>query len=162
MAMTSLQQLSSILKAEKEASTHLLALLNNERDALTHSDVERMEDMSAKKQPFVIRLEQLSRQREELLNAEGFPAGKSGLDAFIENQSSSGAAALNRLVADLRATAQACKEYNQVNGGIVNVNRQYLQKALSILRGRDMTTSSYGPGGEYSSQVVQQPLIGRV
>ena len=162
MAMTSLQQLSSILRAEEDAASQLLVLLESERDALTTSDSETMDEMSAKKQPFVVHLEQLSRQREEMLKIEGFPAGKDGLDAFIANQSTTEASALKILVAKLRTTAFACKEHNQINGSIVNVNRQYLQKAMSILRGRDMTASSYGPGGEYSNQVVQQPLLGRV
>lgn len=160
--MTSLQQLSSILKAEEEAAAKLLTLLESERGALTTSDAEVMDDMSVKKQPFVVRLEQLNRQREEVLKVAGFPAGKDGLDAFIVNQPTIDASALKILVTKLRTTAYACREHNQINGSIVNVNRQYLQKAMSILRGRDMTASSYGPGGEYSNQVVRQPLLGRV
>ena len=62
----------------------------------------------------------------------------------------------------LKVLARACQDHNQINGGIVNVNRQYLHRAMSILRGRDMEVASYGPGGEYTSQVVRQPLIGRV
>ena len=160
--MTSLQQLNSILKAEKDAATSLLALLKNEREALSESDAEIMDEMSVKKQPFIVRLEQLGRQREGILQAEGFPAGKDGLEAFIANQQTTEASALNKLVKALRSIALACKEHNQINGSIVNVNRQYLQKAMSILRGRDVAASSYGPGGEYSNQVVRQPLLGRV
>ena len=69
---------------------------------------------------------------------------------------------LNSIVDTLKVIAKACREHNQVNGGIVNVNRQYLQQAMNILRGRDMTPSAYGPGGEYTSQIVRQPLLGRV
>lgn len=162
MTMTSAQQLSNILIAEENSAAQLLSLLKAERDALTASDMEVIDKMTAEKQPLVIKLEQIGRQREGLLKQQGFPAGKAGLDAFIANQSAQVASALKVLVTKLRTTAYACKEFNQVNGGIVNVNRQYLQKAMSILRGRDATASSYGPGGEYSNQVVQQPLIGRV
>ncbi len=162
MAMTLFQQMSSILKAEENTAAQLLMLLEGERDALSSSDTEVMEKMSKQKQLLVVKLEQLSRQREVLLKAERFPAGKDGLEAFIANQSVTDASALKVLVAKLRTTAYACREHNNINGSIVNVNRQYLQKAMSILRGRDMTAGSYGPGGEYSSQVVRQPLIGRV
>ena len=62
----------------------------------------------------------------------------------------------------LKTIAFECQEQNQLNGGIVNVNRQYLHKAMSILRGRDMEVTAYGPGGEYTNQIVRQPLIGRV
>jgi len=162
MAMTSLQQLHSILQAELNAASQLLNLLKGERDALTESNADVMNDMSAKKQPLLVSLEQLGRQREAILQAAGFSSGKEGLEAFIENQTERDAHILNNVLNPLREAAQACRDNNQINGGIVNVNRQYLQKAMSILRGRDVNPSSYGPGGEYTSQVVRQPLLGRV
>jgi len=162
MAMTSTQQLQSILQAELEAASQLLSLLKGERDALTESNADVMNDMSAKKQPLLVSLEQLGRQREAVLQAAGFSSGKDGLEAFVENQTERDAVILNTVLNSLREAAQACRDNNQINGGIVNVNRQYLQKAMSILRGRDVNPSSYGPGGEYTSQVVRQPLLGRV
>jgi len=162
MAMTPLQQLHSILKAEHDTASQLLAILKGERDSLTGSDSEVMNDMAAKKQPLVVNLEQLGRQREAVLQAAGFSSGKDGLEAFIENQSERDSQGLYKLLSALKVVAKACRENNQINGGIVNVNRQYLQKAMSILRGRDVNPSSYGPSGEYSSQVVRQPLLGRV
>ena len=162
MAMTSTQQLQSILQAELDAASQLLGLLKGERDALTESNADVMNEMSAKKQPLLVLLEQLGRQREAVLQAAGFSSGKDGLEAFIENQTERDALVLNTVLNSLREAAQACRDNNQINGGIVNVNRQYLQKAMSILRGRDVNPSSYGPGGEYTSQVVRQPLLGRV
>jgi len=162
MAMTSLQQLHSILVAEQETASQLLAMLKSERDALTESNADLMNEMSAKKQPLVVQLEQFGRQREAVLQSVGFSSGKEGLEAFIENQTEQDARVLNKTLDSLRKVAEACREHNQINGGIVNVNRQYLQKAMSILRGRDVNPSSYGPGGEYTSQVVRQPLLGRV
>ena len=162
MAMTSLQQLKSILQAEHDTASQLLAILKGERDSLTASNADVMNDMAIKKQPLVVNLEQLGRQREAVLQASGFSTGKDGLEAFVENQTERDSQGLNSLLNSLRLVAKACRENNQINGGIVNVNRQYLQKAMSILRGRDVTPSSYGPGGEYTSQVVRQPLLGRV
>jgi len=162
MAMTSLQQLRSVLLAERDTAAALVQLLKKERGSLTQSNIDVISNMSAAKQPLVVKLEQLGRQREAIIQMEGFSAGKEGLEAFIENQSSQDAAELNRIVKSLRLVAKACHENNQVNGGIVNVNRQYLQKAMSILRGKDVTAAAYGPGGEYTSQIVRQPLLGRV
>ena len=160
--MTLLQQLQSVLQAELESASQLLKLLNNERGALTESNADIMNEMMAQKQPLIVNLEQLGRQREAVLQAAGFSSGKEGLEAFIENQSEQDSVMLNSLLSSLKETAQACKDNNQINGGIVNVNRQYLQKAMNILRGRDDSPSSYGPGGEYTNQVVRQPLLGRV
>lgn len=162
MTIASLQQLHTILKAEQSTASQLLVILKYERGALTKSDVDAMTELTTKKQPLVVTLEQLGRQREALLQAEGFSAGKEGLSAFIANQTEQHSRILNNMVDELKITAKACREHNQVNGGIVNVNRQYLQQAMNILRGRDITPSAYGPGGEYTSQIVRQPLLGRV
>jgi len=162
MTMTSVQQLHNILQTEQATASQLLTMLKYERSALTKSDVDAMTELTAKKQPLVVSLEKLGRQREAVLQAEGFSAGKDGLAAFIANQTEQHSRVLNNMVDTLKITAKACREHNQVNGGIVNVNRQYLQQAMNILRGREMTPSAYGPGGEYTSQVVRQPLLGRV
>lgn len=162
MAMTSLQQLRSVLLAERDTASALLVILKNERQSLTESNAEVMNTMTVEKQPLVVKLEQLGRQREAILQAEGFSSGKEGIEAFIENQTVADATELNSILTSLKRAAQACRENNQINGGIVNVNRQYLQKAMSILRGRDVNATAYGPGGEYTSQVVRQPLLGRV
>lgn len=162
MTMTSLQKLHNILQSEQTTALKLLEMLKFERSALTKSDVDEVMDLTAKKQPLVVSLEQLGREREAVLQIEGFSAGKDGLAAFIANQTEQHSRILSDMVNALKVTAKACREHNQVNGGIVNVNRQYLQQAMNILRGRDMTPSAYGPGGEYTSQVVRQPLLGRV
>ena len=151
-----------MLQAEHRIAEQLLDVLTQERTALVHSDPELMTKLTASKQPLVVQLEQFSRQREAILQAEGFSAGKEGLEAFIANQDENQASRLNQLMAGLKAIAFECQEHNQINGGIVNVNRQYLHRAMSVLRGGGNEVCSYGPGGEYTNQIVRQPLIGRV
>jgi len=48
---------------------------------------------------------------------------------------------------------------DECEGGIVNVNRQYLNKAMSILRARDREVTAYGPGGEYNNRLVRKPSV---
>jgi flagella synthesis protein FlgN len=160
--MSSFQQLYSVLQAEHRTAKQLLAILTQERAALVHSDSEAMTQLTASKQPLVVQLEQLSRHREAVLKEEGFSSGKEGLEAFIANQEGTQASQLNQLMDALKRIALECQDNNQINGGIVNVNRQYLHRSMSILRGGEMEVTSYGPGGEYTNQIVRQPLIGRV
>lgn len=162
MSMNAMQQLSSILQSELNLSSQLSQLLQQEREALKNADLGQIQLLTQQKQPHIVQLEQLGRQREQLLKAAGFPGGKAGLEAFIANHAEPESQHLNSLLTKLRHVARSCRDNNQINGGIVNVNRQYLVRAISILRGRDPETSAYGPGGEYTSQVVRQPLIGRV
>ncbi|WP_297807424.1 flagella synthesis protein FlgN [uncultured Methylophaga sp.] len=162
MSMNALQQVSSILQAELNHSVKLAQLLQQEREALKAANLEQVNHLTREKQPHLVQLEQLGRQREQLLKAAGFPGGKSGLQAFIANHPPEQAEPVTALVTQLRQAAKDCRDNNQINGGILNVNRQHLVRALSILRGRDPESSAYGPGGEYTSQVVRQPLIGRV
>jgi len=160
--MTAFQQLLTVLRAEQNSAQQLLAILTKERDFLISAESDEILQMAASKQTLLSELEQLARQQEVILQTEGFSTGKDGLEAFIANQVSDNAHQLNEAVEGLRATASQCRDNNQINGGIVNVNRQYLHKALSLLRGRDTEVTAYGPGGEYTNQVVRQPLIGRV
>jgi flagella synthesis protein FlgN len=157
-----LQQLSAILQAELNHGAKLALILKQERDALSAAELNQIQYLTKEKQPHVVQLEQLGRQREQLLKAAGFPAGKSGLEAFIANHDEQEALPVQQLLEKLREVAKICRDNNQINGGIVNVNRQHLARALTILRGRDPETGAYGPGGEYTSQIVRQPLIGRV
>jgi len=162
MAMSPGQQLRSVLQSELNVATQLAELLAAEREALAVSSIDSINDINNKKQPLIIKLEQHGRQRDALLTTSGFPTGKQGLEAFIDNQNEEDSVALNQLIKSLKIIAKNCQQTNQVNGGIVSINRQYLQRAISVLRGRDPESSAYGPGGEYTSAVVRQPLIGRV
>ena len=160
--MTSFQQLRSVLLAEQNTASALLVLLKSECVPLTRSNTEFITKAAADKRPLLVKLEKLARQREAVLRTEGFSSDKDGMEAFIENQTAVEAKELNSILKSLKLAAKACRENNQINGSIVNVNRQYLQKAMSILRGRDANSTAYGPGGEYTNQVVRQPLLGRV
>lgn len=162
MAMSPGQQLRSVLQSELNVASQLAELLAAEREALALSALDTINEINTKKQPLIMKLEHHGRQRDALLMSSGFPSGKQGLEAFIDNQSEEEAIGLNQLIKNLKVVAKNCQQRNQVNGGIVSINRQYLQRAISVLRGRDPESSAYGPGGEYTSAVVRQPLIGRV
>lgn len=135
MAMSPAQQLRSVLQSELNIARQLAELLNTEREALALSDIDAINQINQQKQPLIMKLEQHGRQRDGLLNATGFPTGKQGLEAFIENQTEDDATALKQLISTLKIAAQHCQQRNQVNGGIVSINRQYLQRAISVLRG---------------------------
>ena len=94
-----------------------------------------------------------------IIQAEGFSSGKRGLEVFIDNQDVAEAEQLYTLMVKLKGIAFECQEHYQMKGGIVNVNRQYLNKAMSILRARDREVTAYGPGGEYNNRLVRQPSV---
>ena len=84
--MSSFQQLYSVLQAEHRAAKELLTILKKERAALVESDADVITTLTASKQPLIVQLEQLSRQREAIIQAEGFSSGKGRLEVFIDNQ----------------------------------------------------------------------------
>jgi flagella synthesis protein FlgN len=156
------QQLFTVLQSEYKISADLLESLKLERQALIDADIDRVNQLSEKKQPLVLQLEVLGKQRETILKSVGFNPDKAGLSAFISNLPEKQNQTMNKVLSQLKAMAEACRHQNQLNGGIVNVNRQYVQRAMNIFRGRDTNADAYGPGGEYTNQVVRQPLLGRV
>jgi len=162
MAETQAKQLFSILQAEYKTSADLLESLRLERQALIDADIDTINQLAEKKQPLVLQLEQLGKQRDSVLRNVGFSTDKAGLAAFISNQPQKQSQLLSQLLTKLKQVASACRQQNQLNGGVLNVNRQYVQRAMSIFRGKDPNAEAYGPGGEYTNQVVRQPLLGRV
>ena len=115
MAMSPGQQLHSVLQSELNIAKQLAELLVAERQALALSDIVTITDINNKKQPLIMKLEQFSRQRDAVLISTGFPTGKQGLEAFIDNQTEDDALALTLLIKNLKAVAKVCQQKNQVN-----------------------------------------------
>ena len=63
MSMNALQQLSSMLQSELNHSVQLAQLLKQEREALKAADLAQISVLTQQKQPHVVQLEQLGRQR---------------------------------------------------------------------------------------------------
>ncbi|MFZ0470579.1 MAG: flagellar export chaperone FlgN, partial [Thiogranum sp.] len=80
MAATVAQQaLEHLLIQEVQCTERLLACLNAERTALAQRDMDALEQTTGEKLQHTLELEQLDRQREDLLSQLGFATDAEGL-----------------------------------------------------------------------------------
>lgn len=149
------KQLTSLIETETERASALLELLQRER-GLIAEDAEALEQAAGNKQALVQELEQLHRQRSTLLAQAGFADGHQGMRQCIDQWDADGnlAAGWERLMDRVRQ----CRDANQANGAMVEVNRRGVSQALGILRGQVPGSSTYGPGGRPADGESSRPL----
>lgn len=137
-------ELAHIVSAANECAENLLALLEEERDALSAGDVAGIDSSGQKKAECVAELESLEQERVAMCRALALT------DADIENYlarhktATTAGPGWQRLLSKL----QECSEANAINGRITRIRRRRIEQALQILRGgAGEGPGLYGPNG---------------
>lgn len=137
------QQLAILIEREEQEAARLLDVLEREHEALHALDPDVLLALLQEKCDLLERLESLARARGACLQAVGFPPDLEGARACLASGPQAARAALERLVAQIRACAQC----NRRNGEIVLKSRQQVQAALAVLSGQPPQETGYGPSG---------------
>lgn len=114
-------------------------MLRAERAALEQGDDEALGRASADKACCVERLEALERERRRRFAACGFPGDPRELEAARRH------APLADAWRRFLALIERLNRENLTNGSIINLRRQQLHAAISLVSGTP--TEGYGPGG---------------
>ena len=142
------QRLKEALHSEVEFAQQLLAVLHQERAALSGHDAAAMESVVADKQQVADQLEKQSHARDHLLHAGGHGPGPQGLQSFIASAEPHMQRELSSLWQDLAQLLKQCREENQINGGVIEGSQRSIREALAILRGDPQTNETYGKAGK--------------
>ena len=135
-------ELANIMKAATDCVDRLLALLEEERDALSTGDIEAIDCCGKNKADCVVLLERLDSERAQLCRELSLE--NADIDGFLqEHQASPTADQWEKFLRRL----EVCKEANSVNGSFTRIRRGHIEKALRILRGSDDAPALYGPNG---------------
>ena len=100
----------SLDQETKQQLTLLVGLLETEQEALKQRNFEEIESCVKDKENILGQLEELERKRVQLMQDPG---------------------------EETRLLLEKCRELNKVNGGIVEVSRQFNQRMLDTLLGSD-------------------------
>ncbi len=133
----------------------LLELIDNEFQALTERDLDRLDTLLNDKQPLLALLQQHGSERSRLLEEAGLSADRDGL-ATLASNSSVGDQLLARSEA-LSALLQRCQEGNLRNGRLIRANQASVRSVLGILRGAE-TPGLYDSRGSAARIAQQRPL----
>jgi flagella synthesis protein FlgN len=127
------QRLKAALEHEIQCTEALIRALDEEQEALTGREPARLETVLRDKQSQLVELEQASRQRNAVVQQAGYSADRQGVEACVRACDVQGS--LNALWERLNELVRQCRERNRVNGGIVELSRHHVQRALAVLRG---------------------------
>lgn len=154
------QHIQQVLQEEVGCANRLLQSLDLEYNVLAQRHVEKLEHVVRDKQEIIRQLEQVSIQREKIL--ESFAAVKDSsqqdnTDRFDGNQQLAG------LWNNLVELAEKCREKNRINGRIIELVSKQSANAMDILHGilpgTSATSELYDNHGHTTKAINKRSLV---
>ncbi|MDB5813541.1 MAG: flagellar protein FlgN [Rhodocyclales bacterium] len=134
------QRLISLLGAERDLVRDFIALLGQERETLSHADMEPLFALSERKGQVVRQLDQLSTARIALLAQAGLPHDREGIQKLLGD---AGAPTWNEFL----AAAEQARNINLENGRIITERMKNNHQALAVLMAHADQPTTYGRDG---------------
>lgn len=122
--------LRAVLDEMSATTSQLIAVLDEEREALNVADAKALNRAGEAKQMLMRRLEQLDVERLHLCNTSGEAAQQ------VEPQWQ-----------ELLKSLAVCRDRNQHNGALVGQRLAQVRRALAVLTGDDTQAGTYGQNG---------------
>ncbi|ASQ46119.1 flagella synthesis protein FlgN [Legionella clemsonensis] len=147
-------QLIQILEQEINFVEQLIALLEEEKNALITRQFDLLESLANQKQMVSNQLEQITQQRTDLLGVDlQVKSAKESLKDFLAQCSTQEAAHVQILNAKLAEKLILCRELNAVNGQVITSNIYTRQEIINTITGQvpENTTSVYTASGGIKS-----------
>ena len=146
-------QLEAVLEQQVHCSTELLQCLEAERNALAERNTNALEKVSQDKSNHTQSLEELETRRKQLVSELDCGTDADGMQRCIERfgDQSRLASLWERVIRNIGE----CRDSNIANGAVLEIGRQHVEQALTILRGE-----SAGPM-VYDAQGVSGPVLGQ-
>ncbi len=136
-------------------SQQLLALIQDEFNALGERDLPQLEQILERKLPLLSLLEQHGRERSELLQSLQLSTDQKGLEQ-LATRSQQGSELLARSE-QLGELLEQCRAANLLNGRVIRTSQTAANSVLSILRGAE-PPNLYDSRGSTARIAQQRPL----
>lgn len=145
MAMPNLKAVT-IFSLELEAARQLHGCLQREQAHLVEADLRALAVDTDQKNGLVAHLDMLAQQRMQAIAESGYPETDEGVQAWLKTQNDAVRADWDQLM----ALAASGKEWNRLNGILINQHMVRVQNALQAVRGGGAQPAVYGPNGQQS------------
>lgn len=137
--------LLALLAEETREVEAFVELLRREQGLLTNSgNADELLPLADRKTAHAARLKALSDRREDLLAANGYTAGRAGMETWLGKLPGNAGALWKKLLA---AAAEA-RALNETNGRLIAIHWQHNQAALATLMSAANRAVTYGPDGQ--------------
>lgn len=150
------QRLADLVQQEYRSASRLLAELEQQQQSLASLQVERIEASAQASFACMQELETLEKKRNTLAARLGFGPDHDGMERLLRWCDYDGS--LGILWRKLLELARRCRDCNQVNGGVVDINRRRVRQALGILRGQSTEADLYGRSGQTAADPLSRPI----
>lgn len=138
--------LATLLREEKVAVEALAQQLRREYEVLKTRDAPGLEQVTHEKLACADQLRKQIAARLDFLRDQGFTADRQGLIACIAAASPDTRSVLSTLAVELENAAEQARNQNEINGAVIAASRSYVERALTILSGRDPLDCLYDQG----------------
>jgi len=150
------KRLDHLLRAGVHCAIGLKEVLNDEHAALECQNTDALNESAINKQLFLTKLEELEGERREICHDSGFSSDPAAMEELIKCCDTE--ILLEGYWRHFVDLAKECSELNVNNGAVINLRRQQITGALSVIRGQDQNDETYGRNGRDSSSNVKRVL----
>lgn len=148
--------LLAITLNDVELADQLLALLEEEFQALAQRDLVALESLLGGKQILLKQLDQHAQHRSALLRSASLSNDLAGLQQYAAGQDEG--QALLAVSARLNELIEACKQRNVRNGQIIQASQIGTSRVLNLLQGSSSAPALYNSRGSQTRSGYQRPL----
>lgn len=152
-----MESLSDLLVGELSDLRRFCALLEEERKVLSGGHADRLPAIVAEKSSLAGELSQIETRRDALLARQGFPKGRSGIEAWLAGRPNDDVE--RGRWNELLTLAARARDENETNGHLINLLLKQNREALSVLLSGG-AESIYGADGQPRSLAAVKRSLG--
>lgn len=157
-AASSAGEIARGLDGELSRLEEFVALLQHEQELLKRGEPEPLLALIDSKNGLANTLAGLAQARERQLADLGLPAGRSGMENWLNR---SGQAEDRRRWTRLLELAGQARDLNALNGRLIGLHMQHNQQALAALTAAANKVTTYGPDGQQQAAVLGGRSFGK-
>jgi len=140
--------MGTYLEQSYAQASRLLQLLTNEREAISKSDADALEGITAEKKHIARQLENATQACMALLKQSDFSSDDKGMLDFFASCEEPHAVQLSEQWNTLQGVLKQCKEENRINGQLLESSQRRIKQAIGILQGQPTDQELYGRKGK--------------
>ena len=139
IAANTVNQLEKILQHQFETASQLFTVIKKEHEALKENALENIVSLAEQKSRLTAELDQAYQQQQQLYPATDYTT----LNEAFHNEPR-----ISALLAKCRDILKQCETWNQINGRLIMLARQFSQEALAVLTGTTGQAAVYSRNGK--------------
>ncbi|MBS0580747.1 MAG: flagellar protein FlgN [Proteobacteria bacterium] len=143
------EHLAELVREELGLLGQLLAVLEQERQAIASTELGPLQRTTERRQQCVASLARTEEQRRSLCRLHGHTADAAGLAKLLKWCDPQ--RTLASVLRECHDLARKCRDLNELNAALVAAHLKRVDQRLRALRGRTDRSATYGPRGDVAA-----------